>query len=319
MTVCMDPGLLEDRGSDALMEALGSMECKYCITPQILPCSITWKRNMPDSLSVTDGSPLKAEEEDEVLVLVEPWDFLKRLFSLMQSGSNVPLWSGPDLTQILPLNCLEGDSTKAYSLVVIGLDAYQWYNQHQERQQVLIPEDQGRREDPSPQLSVTQQEIEEALVMLQLWGNTGVLFLDTWQEFSQHVSVMTKAIAKRPYKKQLGTLPFSFCTDGGWSSGVRVEKDGTGLREAWRKQLQQFNRVSCAMAEAIAAAYPSPSLLLQAYEKCSTKKERLLLLSDIQVKTEENGKERQIGPDLSRRVYLCMASTNPDLVLDISA
>lgn len=40
----------------------------------------------------------------------------------------------------------------------------------------------------------------QVLVVLQLWGNTEVLFLDTWQEFGQHVSALTKAIAKRPYK-----------------------------------------------------------------------------------------------------------------------
>lgn len=40
----------------------------------------------------------------------------------------------------------------------------------------------------------------QVLVVLQLWGNIEVLFLDTWQEFGQHVSALTKAIAKRPYK-----------------------------------------------------------------------------------------------------------------------
>lgn len=40
----------------------------------------------------------------------------------------------------------------------------------------------------------------QALVVLQLWGNIETLFLDTWQEFGQHVSALTKAIAKHPYK-----------------------------------------------------------------------------------------------------------------------
>ncbi|CAM5087113.1 unnamed protein product [Natator depressus] len=53
MTVCIDLGLLEDPGSDALMEAFGSLECKYYIESQEVPCSITWRRNTPNSFSST--------------------------------------------------------------------------------------------------------------------------------------------------------------------------------------------------------------------------------------------------------------------------
>ncbi|XP_006263266.2 probable crossover junction endonuclease EME2 isoform X1 [Alligator mississippiensis] len=323
VAVCVHPGLLEDPGSDALIEALSSLECSYYIEPQAVPYSITWRRNIPHSLSSTDGPTMKSEEEKEVLVLVDPRDFLKRLFSVLQSLSSAPSDSRPDLSQVLPLDGPEDPPTKNCSLVVIGLDAYRWYNRGWDRQQALCSGEQDQQEDPrfqpGPELSMTQQEIEEVLVVLQLWANTMVSFLDTWQEFSQHVSALTKAIAKRPYKKQRDTELFSFCTDGKWSSGVRVEKDGTGLRQAWKRQIQQFNRVSPAAAAAIAEAYPSPSLLLQAYEECSTENDRLHLLSDIQVKPEDGGRERRIGPDISRRVYLFMVSTSPDLVLDLSA
>lgn len=56
---------------------------------------------------------------------------------------------------------------------------------------------------------------------------------------------------------------FSFCAKGKWASGVHISKEGKGLRETWLKQIQQFNRVSPAVASAVAQAYPSPSLLLQ--------------------------------------------------------
>uniref|UniRef100_A0A7M4FPD6 Essential meiotic structure-specific endonuclease subunit 2 n=1 Tax=Crocodylus porosus TaxID=8502 RepID=A0A7M4FPD6_CROPO len=292
VAVCVHPGLLEDPGSDALIEALSSLECSYYIDPQAVPCSITWRRNVPHSLSST-------------------------------SLSSAPSDSRPDLSKVLPLDDLEAPSTKTCSLAVIGLDAYRWYNRGWDRQQALCSGEQGQQEDlrfqPGPELSMTQQEIEEVLVVLQLWANTMVSFLDTWQEFGQHVSALTKAIAKRPYKKLRETELFSFCTDGKWSSGVRVEKDGTGLRQAWKRQIQQFNRVSPAAAVAIAEAYPSPNLLLQAYEECSTENDRLNLLSDLQIKPEDGGRERRIGPDISRRVYLFMVSTSPDLVLDLSA
>ncbi|NXV97317.1 EME2 endonuclease, partial [Calonectris borealis] len=288
-------GLLKDPGSDAWVTVLSSLDCKYSFEPQAIPCSITWRRNMPSPLSAPDGPAVKTEEEKEVLVLVEPEDFLKRLFSLTQ----------PDLNQVLPLAGLEGSSTKTYSLAVVGLDAYRRYP-------VFVPLVGVLRVTP---LSLLLQ----ALVVLQLWGNIEVVFLDTWQEFGQHVSALTKAIAKRPYKRQLESQELPFCAAGAWASGVRVEKDGTGLWQVWKRQIQQFNRVSPATAAAIAEAYPSPSLLLQAYEECSTEDEKRLLLSDIPVKSDVSGKDRRVGPDLSRRIYLFMVSTDPDLVLDLSA
>ncbi|KAM6320052.1 putative crossover junction endonuclease EME2 [Podargus strigoides] len=317
MEVCADPGLLQDPDSDAWVNVLSSLDCKYSFEPQAIPCSITWRRNMPNTLSTPESPEVKTEEEKEVLVVVEPEDFLKRLFFLSQSFVNVPSASQPDLNRVLPSAALEGSSTKAYSLAVVGLDAYRRRNKKQGRQQTLNPGKQSPSSQPGPELAMTQEEIMEAVVVLQLWGNVNVLFLDTWQEFGQHVSALTKAIAKRPYKRQMESQELPFCTAGAWASGVRVQKDGTGLWQVWKRQIQQFNRVSPETAAAIAEAYPSPSLLLQAYEKCSTEDEKRLLLSDIPVKSHV-GTDRRVGPDLSRRIYLFMVSTDPDLVLDLS-
>ncbi|KAM9292139.1 putative crossover junction endonuclease EME2 [Morus bassanus] len=318
MEVCADPGLFRDPGSDTLVEVLSSLDCKYSFEPQAIPCSITWRRNMPSPLSTPDDPVVKTEEEKEVLVLVEPEDFLKRLFSLTQNFVNAPSVSQPDLNQVLPLAGLEGSSTKTYSLAVVGLDTYRRCNQEQGRQQALSPGKQSPSSQRGPELAMTQEEILEALAVLQLWGNIDVLFLDTWQELGQHISALTKAIAKRPYRRQLESQELPFCTDGAWASGVRVEKDGTGLWQVWKRQIQQFNRVSSATAAAIAEAYPSPSLLLQAYKACSTEDEKLLLLTDIPVKSDISGRDHRVGPDLSRRIYLFMVSTDPNLVLDLS-
>ncbi|NXP46726.1 EME2 endonuclease, partial [Heliornis fulica] len=295
MEVCADPGLLEDPGSDTWMKVLSSSNCKYSFEPQVIPCSITWRRNMPCTLSTPDAPTVKTEEEKEVLVLVEPEDILKRLFSLSQ----------PDLNLVLPLAGLEGSSTKTYSLIVVGLDAYRRGDASVAELQTL---------GAAWWLQITKS----VLVVLQLWGNMEVLFLDTWQDFGQHVAALTKAIAKRPYKQQMESQELPFCTAGAWASGVRVEKDGTGLWEVWKRQIQQFSRVSPNTAAAIAEAYPSPCLLLQAYQKCSTEDEKRLLLSNIPVKSDIGGKARRVGPDLSRRIYLFMVSTDPDLVLDLS-
>ncbi|NXW25166.1 EME2 endonuclease, partial [Circaetus pectoralis] len=281
-------GLLKDPGSDAWVKVLSSLDCKYSFEPQAIPCSITWRRNMPNTLS----TPVSTSQEKEVLVLVGGGDFLKRLFSLTQ----VIQISEPDLHKG------GGSSTKTYGLAVIRLDAYRRY----------VP---GKWQ--------CRGSSRRVLVVLELWGNRGGLFLDTWQEFGQHVSALTGGVAKHPYNLsfgggQLQSQELPFCTAGAWASGVRVEKDGTGLWQVWKRQIQQFNRVSPATAAAIAEAYPSPSLLLQAYEECSTEDEKRLLLSDIPVKLDVSSKDCHVGPDLSRRIYLFMISTDPDIVLDLS-
>ncbi|XP_029432415.1 probable crossover junction endonuclease EME2 [Rhinatrema bivittatum] len=340
MTIHVDPGILEDAGSDVLMEMMSSLACKYYIEPQMVPHSITWRREMPSNWSATSNLEVKVGEEDEMLVLMEPKDFLRNIFLLMQRSNGDLSEKTCNLPPGFIFTFPDGQCEKRLSLAVIGLDAYRWQS-HLHRPSLDQSKDGDSGAEP-----VTQQQIEEALVMLQLWKDMNVLFLDTWQALGQHVSAVTKAIAQRPYKKHLEIEAFSFCTsDGSWSSGIQVKKDGTGLQQVWKRQIQQFNRVSPAMAAVVSSAYPSPHLLLQAYEKCSTEQERLNLLSDLQVRTgtgsehscdpaltgseqpEDKGqcpvrvkqRERRIGPDLSRRIYRFMTSKNPDLILDLNS
>ncbi|XP_046523046.1 probable crossover junction endonuclease EME2 isoform X3 [Equus quagga] len=112
---------------------------------------------------------------------------------------------------------------------------------------------------------------------------------------------------------------FSFCVAGRWAAGEQVARDGTGLRGAWRRQITQFNRVSPAVAEAVVSAFPSPRLLQQAYAACSTEQERLALLADLPVEAGEGVRPRRVGPDLSRRIYLFLTTTDPDLLLDLGS
>ncbi|KAM6379388.1 LOW QUALITY PROTEIN: putative crossover junction endonuclease EME2 [Pluvialis apricaria] len=258
-------GLLKDPGSDAWVNVLSSLDCKCSFEPQAIPRSKTWRSNTPNTPSTPDGPMVKTEEEKEVLVLVELEDFLKRLFSLSQSFVNSLSASQPDLNRALPLASLESSSTKTYSLAVLGLRASWQYMLAERRQPALSPGKQSPSSQPGPELARTREEILEALVVLQLWGNIEVPFLDTWQEFGQHVSALTKAIVKRQYK-----------------SGIKGRRTD------------------------------------RAYEECSKEDEKLLL-SDLPVKSDISGKDRRVGPDLPCHIYLFMVSTDPDLVLDLSA
>nr|XP_020024983.1 probable crossover junction endonuclease EME2 [Castor canadensis] len=325
LVVCVDPAVLEDAGADILMEALGALGCECRIETQRLARSLQWNEVRP-SLDPCGVSPscwptsrtphrgsnqerddaqamrpvppeLQAEDEQELLLLLEPQEFLQGAAQLTQMSS--PPCSMP----WIPL-----ESLTHLHLAVIGLEAYLWSHQ---------PSAQRIQQLESPEVSIGWPEVEEALVLLQLFADLDVLLVASWQELSQHVCAFTKALAQRPSKQCRDTQAFAFCTAGRWASGQRVSRDGSGLRGVWWKQIRQFNRVSPAVADAIVTAFPSPRLLQQAFSACSTEQERLGLLADLPVKAREGRQPRRVGPDLSRRICLFLTTANPDLLLDL--
>ncbi|XP_036165335.1 probable crossover junction endonuclease EME2 isoform X1 [Myotis myotis] len=304
LAVRVDPAILEDAGADILMEALGSLGCEYHIEPQRPARSLRWSRVKPEPCPCSVPPEVWAAGEQELLRLLEPEEFLQGVFQLTQicgPACSVP-WISPE-------------SPTCLHLAVIGLDAYLWSHQPN-AQEMQQPESPGVAR---AEVAVGWPEVEEALVLLQLWANLDVLLVASWQELSQHVCAFTKALAQRPFKQFQESGTFSFCTAGRWTAGERVTKDGTGLRGAWWRQIRQFNRVSPAVADAVVTAFPSPRLLQQAYLACSTDQERLALLADLPVKVDEGARPRRVGPDLSRRICLFLTSTNPDLLLDLSS
>ena len=81
--------------------------------------------------------------------------------------------------------------------------------------------------------------------MLQHLESTGL--------FSVRALVPGLALSSLSFcRSQLEMQELSFCTAGVSGKGLRVEKDGTGLWQVWKRQIQQFNRVSPATAAAIA-------------------------------------------------------------------
>ncbi|NXC29052.1 EME1 endonuclease, partial [Xiphorhynchus elegans] len=158
------------------------------------------------------------------------------------------------------------------------------------------------------------------LVDLQLCTQVQVSFFESCEEVAEYATMFTKAVAEAPFKREREDTGFSFYLEKGWCGGVKVDHSGKGLSKVWKRQIQQFNRVSPEMAEAIVSAYPSPQLLIQAYGKYSSEQERENMLADIPVHRGEGVTAtcRRIGPELSRRIYLQMTSHNPDLCLDFT-
>ncbi|KAL1778672.1 putative crossover junction endonuclease EME2 [Sigmodon hispidus] len=303
IAVCVDPAVLEDAGSDILMEALGTLGCECRIESQHHSRSLQWSIVRPDPAS--SSVPLEAwAEKQEQLLLLQPQEFLQ---------------SALQLTQITGLPCsvpwLSPNSPTRPHLAVIGLDAYLWSQQPspQKSRQLKKPKEAHAK------VAISWPEVEEALVLLQLYANLDVLLVASWQELSQYVCAFTKALSQRPSKQYRDSQAFSFCTAGHGASGQQVTKDGSGLRRVWWQQIRQLNRVSSAVADAVVTAFPCPRLLQQALLDCGTEQERLSLLADLPVKVHRGRQPRRVGPDISRRICLFLTTTNPDVLLDLSS
>ncbi|KAM9305476.1 putative crossover junction endonuclease EME2 [Gastrophryne carolinensis] len=332
MTVQVDAGLLQDAGSEDLLQALTSAGYNHSIEPHAVPWSITWRREMPDDWTCFEGLELCKGEEDQMVIMVQPKDFVSSVSSYMQAPASSRSAEVSDST----FGIAQKHPEKRITLAVLGLHDYRRWQRlsHKMERHSLETRDHYNEKSES---HVTRHQIDEALVFLQLYRETEVLFLDTWRDLGQHICAMTKSIAQRPFRKHWDAQSYSFCTSAGTWRGWGPRGSVTGLPLAWRRQIQQFNRVSPAMAAAITEAYPSPQLLMQAYAACSSDKERLALLSNLKVPripgTMEDAdnadaaqpdaptqsRERRIGPDLSRRIWLFMTSTNPELLLDLNS
>uniref|UniRef100_A0A8C8R627 Essential meiotic structure-specific endonuclease 1 n=1 Tax=Pelusios castaneus TaxID=367368 RepID=A0A8C8R627_9SAUR len=326
ITVVLDPVLLQVEGGGQILSALQSMDCSCVIESQAVPCSITWRRRAGSS-PVEESSWI---EEPSILVLLRLEDFLSMIHNYRQevhSGA-----AGPKETLRSFVSCVrERAPGKTLALAVVELEKYFRSHKVQSRKklrQAVLNGNQtegpGKRkkrkekEGYGPELS--RVEVEEALVDLQLHTGVQLRILEGWKELGDLAGMFTKAVAEAPFKQEREKTSFSFHLESEWCGGVKVDRTGKGLSQVWKRQIQQFNRVSLEMASAIVAAYPSPLLLNQAYQRCLSERERQNLLADIPVR-RGNGvtaTSRRVGPELSKRIYLQMTSHNPDLSLDVT-
>ncbi|XP_035985573.1 probable crossover junction endonuclease EME2 isoform X2 [Fundulus heteroclitus] len=300
LTVCVEPALLQHEGSDILLDTLAMLEWRCSVESRRVPGSITWTRDLPQG-----GDAQACVEEEPLLLVLTPGDFVDVVITVKKMADS----GGEETamgTVLRPLwECLNQGANKAVTMLVTDFES----DQRTEESGGGLPEQRLRTN-----LGMKSRDLEEVLVYLQLYKNISVVFLQSWQDVTDHVCAVTKALSKRPFKLLTERCELPFCVDGSWASGARVERDGSGLRDVWSRQIQQLNRVSPAVASAVTECFPSPRLLLQAYQNLGSEAEKKAMLAGLSVKTE--GKERRIGPDISARMYRCLTAENPQLVLD---
>ncbi|KAA0705073.1 Crossover junction endonuclease EME1 [Triplophysa tibetana] len=291
--------LLQDVGCDVLLKTLDGLSWKSRIEDQGLHNSVRWTRQALQEGEEEDENG--AVEEDQVLMVISQNDF-HDIVSSHNKNTN----------QLAPTGEIKEEAESMFQQLS------EYFNRASGKVVTILVTGQHERGGSWDEDDVNSHfyhlETEELLVHLQLYWNVAVHFLFGWEEVTDHVIAVTKALSKRPYKALCGDPELGFCMDGSWSGGVRVDRDGRGLAQVWTRQIQQLNRVSVPTAKAVTTAYPSASLLLQAYEELPSEEESRRLLADLTV--GGGVKERRVGPDVSGRIHRLLTSQNPHLLLD---
>ncbi|XP_048871262.1 crossover junction endonuclease EME1 [Brienomyrus brachyistius] len=324
MVVCVDPALLQLEGGGTLLTSLQALGCSCAIERQALPRSITWARRAPES----QIDEARCVPESHVVIHVPLSDFITMVSNYSQEQRGDIFDNSQTLTGWTS-SLLAESAGRMPSLAVVGIEDYfrsqKAQSQRKYRKAVLgneavaAPGKARKRKEAGEKLpEISRVVLEEALVDLQLHTGVQVHFLASWKDFSDYIAMSTKAVAEAPFKREREQTGFSFCLESEWAGGQRVDRDGKGLLQVWRRQIQQLNRVSPDIANAILAAYPSPQLLAQAYARCCSEREKLSLLSDLLIRRGEGvtSTTRRVGPELSKRLFLLMTSSNPHQTLD---
>ncbi|XP_047464357.1 crossover junction endonuclease EME1 [Mugil cephalus] len=323
MVAAVDPALLQLEGGGTLLASLQALGCSCAIEKQPLPRSVSWMRRVPCAQPDEGG----CVPEAHVVMQMTVDDFITLIHSYIQE-ERLGRSECPTLTSWVQEQQRRHPG-KILSLAVIELEKYfrSHKSQNQKRFRDAITGEEttrgkgkkrGRNGGAESLPEVSRVELEEAVVHLQLNTGVSVRFLSTWKDFSEHITMTTKAIAEAPFKRERDKTGFSFHLESDWAGGQRVDRAGKGLLQVWKRQLQQFNRVSPDMAAAILAAYPSPQLLKKAYSLCRTDREKVSLLSDLLIRRGEGvtSTTRRVGPELSKRIFLMMNSCDPEQTLD---
>ncbi|KAM9281759.1 crossover junction endonuclease EME1 [Morus bassanus] len=323
ITVVLDPVLLQAEGGGQILSALQAANYSCVVESQAVPCSVTWRRkNVLSQMEEGD----EWTEEPNVLVLLRLEEFLSMVHNYKQEAQGCTEGL-EDTLQSYVAHVMEKIPGKILALAVAEVENY-FRVQSKKRQRHAAASGNGEEEQRKQRkknvkdsgLEITRMDVEEALVDLQLDKQVQVSFFESWEELGEFATMFTKAVAEAPFKREREKTGFSFYLEKGWCGGVKVDHSGKGLLEVWKRQIQQFNRVSLEMAEAIVSAYPSPQLLNQAYSRCSSEQERENMLANIPVHRGDGVTAtcRRIGPELSRRIYLQMTSHDPGLYLDFT-
>ncbi|KAG5886347.1 hypothetical protein JTB14_000450 [Gonioctena quinquepunctata] len=148
------------------------------------------------------------------------------------------------------------------------------------------------------------EDEEYAVMEVEMFFKCYWQFVKKSEDLASFVMMVTKSIAQIPYKLQqqekyeLQSQFFDVVN----KDTVRVDKHGNGLGRAWRQMLTMFPLARLETAEAITAAFSTPTSLFEAY-RSSTKPEELIQNLPIRRAQGPLTSVRKIGPELSKKCF----------------
>ncbi|XP_065224426.1 crossover junction endonuclease EME1 [Planococcus citri] len=292
ITILLDSNIINCEFSAELLMALRTAEIQYKVEDQDISNSALWIRKLEDDSEKTETHMLILWTCSEFLDLLK----LDRLDSTIQRHQN----SYPEY-QI--------------TIVIFGIEEYFRFQKTLKNRQLKskITEERVSAKNTKKETQFTPPfydlaAVEKSMIKLQLLFNLQYRFVETSQDLGLFVAQFTKSLAEKPFKlercKKQETIDWFASADS--KESVRVDVSGNGLLALWQQQICQFPNVGLDVSQSIVAEYPSPQMLIEAYDKCANRKQAELLLQDIPIRRSHGPLTscRRIGPELSKKVFL---------------
>lgn len=249
-----------DLGIDAfayhaeIKSTLLSADVKFNVIAQLIPNSITWRRNIVEHYVGEDDNEVRARRsaraEKHAIVI----------WSDCQTAHHV---AGGTFFAAVRHICASLPSYTV-TLVVFGMEEYFAYRKKRKSDRNAGGgKGCNSRFETFPVIS--RQQLEMCLTEIQLSLNCNSRSIESARDLALMVYQYTKSISEMPYKswKESQESKFDWYATGDNRNTVRVDKNGNGLKRLWQQQLCQFNLCGLEIAEAICAAYPSPAQLFK--------------------------------------------------------
>lgn len=254
-----------DRNIDAfalrteIESVLRSADIKINVTTELIPNSITWRRNIEKNYVGEDNevhASKSIQAEEYVIVIWSNHEAVKRMAegtfcaSVLHNKSLIPNYN--------------------MTLVIFGMEEYFAYRKRQKTDQ--SSKNKGSRCNSKGNQHfetfpiISRQQLEICLTEVQIVAKCSSRLIENAQDLGLMVYQYTKSISEIPYKLQKRESQknkFDWYVMGDNKNTVRVDKDGNGLKRLWQQQLCQFNLSSLETSEAICAVYPSPVQLIK--------------------------------------------------------
>ncbi|RUS82564.1 hypothetical protein EGW08_009694 [Elysia chlorotica] len=311
LLVLVDPAAApEERQRELIVKALSEISSKCEFVAQRIERSLSWQTELSAPKSVQD------DVSKEMMVIIYAADAVSMVQAYLQRKQSAACDNLTLTEWIQSIQC----SAPSHNLtvIVVGLSKYfsaQKRSIKQRHREAVTgqPATKARRKKAQSEvdLNVTQDEMEEAFVETQLFTGCILQPVDSDEELATQIQMFTKSVAEKPYKKDRLSNVFPFLEDG--TGGLKVSKEGQGLKKVWKHQLMQFKNLGPEMAEAICSDYPSPFLLHQKCHDGQQNGEAEKSIADINVRRNASiiATNRKVGKEQARRICAFVTSKDP--------